>query len=272
MRVVLAQVCATREPSENLVLVADSVRSAAAVGADLLVLPEATMASFDRRSAEVAEPFDGPWATEAVRLAAEHRLSLVVGLFTNAPDGRVRNTLLATGPSATLAYDKLHLYDAYGFRESDHIAPGGTPRTIRVAGTTVGLATCYDVRFPDLFTHYARSGADVISVSASWGPGPRKLDQWRALVVARALDSTSYVVACGQASFESVGRPSAGAAPTGVGHSMVVGPQGEIVAEAGDAPELLVVDLDLAAVAEARRALPVLENARFSARLDGPES
>lgn len=267
MRVALAQLCATREPAANLELVADAVTAAAAAGADLVVLPEATMASFDRRSAEVAEAADGPWASHVIGLAQSAGVSVIVGMFTCAPDGRVRNTLLATGPAGTVTYDKLHLYDAYGFRESDHISPGNQPVTFQVGATTVGLATCYDIRFPALFVHYAQAGADVVVVPASWGPGPRKVDQWRALAVARALDSTSYVVACGQASFASVGRPSAGTAPTGVGHSMVVGPQGELIAEAGAAPELLIADLDLSEVATARRVLPVLANARFRSSL-----
>ncbi|HOB05254.1 MAG TPA: carbon-nitrogen hydrolase family protein [Propionibacteriaceae bacterium] len=267
MRVALAQVCSTQDPAANLALVRDAVREGAGRGSDLIVLPEATMASFDRRSSEVAEPADGPWATAVVNAAAEHGVSVIVGMFTQAPDGRVRNTLLATGPSGTVTYDKLHLYDAYGFRESDHIAPGDRPVLFDVGGVRVGLAVCYDVRFPDLFTHYARAGADVMVVSASWGPGPRKVDQWRTLAVARALDSTSYVVACGQASFESVGRSAAGSAPTGVGHSMVVAPQGEIMKEAIAGPDLLVVDVDLAQVAEARRVLPVLANGRFASSL-----
>lgn len=265
MRVALAQVCSTPDPSENLGLVAEQVAAAALREADLVVFPEATMASFDRRSAEIAEAAGGPWATAVAGLAAEHGVSIVAGMFTLAPGDRVRNTLLATGPAGTVTYDKVHLYDAFGFRESDHIAPGDAPRTFQVGTTTVGLATCYDIRFPDLFTHYAREGAEVVVVPASWAPGPRKADHWRALAVARALDSTTFVVACGQASPLMVGRHQRPRAPTGIGGSLVVSPEGEVLAEAGTAPELLVVDLDLAAVAEARRALPVLDDARFVA-------
>jgi predicted amidohydrolase len=263
MRVRLAQLCSTEDPGDNLALVATEVASGADAGADLIVLPEATMASFDRRSAEVAEPVDGPWARAVTDLAAQHRVSVIVGMFTLAPAGRVRNTLLATGPGGTVTYDKLHLYDAYGFRESDHIAPGEEPRTYAVGDATVGLATCYDIRFPPLFLHYAMAGAQVMVVPASWAPGPGKADQWRALAVARALDSTSYVVACGQAAPGTVGRDQSPGAPTGIGRSVVVSPLGEVLAEAGESPERLTVDLPIDAVAAARRSLPVLVNARF---------
>ncbi len=268
MRIALAQLCSTPDPEENLAAVAEAITAAAAAGAALLVLPEATMASFERRSAEVAEAVYGPWATEVIRLATAAQITVAVGMFTLTSGDRVKNTLLIVGDSGIVTYDKVHLYDAYGFRESDHIAPGDGPVLCQIDGVSVGLAICYDIRFPDLFTHYAQAGADVIVVAASWGPGPRKVEQWRTLAVARALDATTFVVACGQASRESVGRPSAGAAPTGVGHSMVVGPEGEVLVEAGAGPELLVVDVDLARVAEARRALPVLANARFVAMLD----
>ncbi len=269
MRVALAQVCSGVDPDENLALVAEQVAAAAAAGASVVVLPEATMASFDRRSAEVAEPVGGPWATQVGRLAARHQVAVLAGMFTLAADGRTRNTLLAAGPQGAAGYDKLHLYDAFGFRESDHVAPGDAPRTVTIDGVVLGLAVCYDIRFPDLFTHYARHGAHAVAVAASWAPGPRKAEQWRALAVARALDATSYVLACGQSPPESVGRTGRRGAPTGVGGSLVVSPYGEVLAEAGEAPELLVADLDPAVVAQAREAVPVLANARFTATFDG---
>ena len=280
MRIAVAQLCSTPDPAANLVLMRGCLADAA--GADLVVFPEATAACFARRSVEAAEPLDGPFATGVRALAAEFSTTIAVGLFTPAPDGsaptsmagpetaaasaRCRNTLYVTGSGVEAAYDKLHLFDAFGFAESSHVAPGGQPVTVEVGGVRVGLAICYDLRFPELFKHYARAGADVVIVPASWQDGPGKVDQWRLLARARALDSTCYVIAAGQAEPAASGRPG-GTGPLGVGHSMAVAPDGVVLHEAGDAPEVFVVDLDPDAVARVRQMLPVLANSRFESGL-----
>ena len=128
---------------------------------------------------------------------------------------------------------------------------------ITVDGVGVGLTTCYDIRFPELFTTLARRGAQLIVVSASWASGRGKLEQWTLLARARALDSTSYIVAAGQA---DPGEPLASSAPTGVGGSLVVSPFGDVVASAGADPQLLVTDLALEQVAKARETIAVLRN------------
>jgi predicted amidohydrolase len=126
----------------------------------------------------------------------------------------------------------------------------------------IGLATCYDVRFPALFTANARAGAQINVVCASWGAGEGKAEQWDLLVRARAVDSTTYVVACGQGDPASIGRPSAGSAPTGIGRSAVISPLGSPLFSLGREPELAIVDIDPTAVADIRAKLPVLANAR----------
>ena len=166
-------------------------------------------------------------------------------------------------------YDKIHLYDAFGFTESRTVAPGREPVVITVDGVGVGLTTCYDIRFPELFTELARRGAQLIVVCASWGSGPGKLEQWTLLARARALDSTSYVVAAGQA---DPGGPAASSAPTGVGGSLVASPFGDVVASAGAEPQLVVADIDLERVAKARETIAVLRNHSAFAQLDKAES
>ncbi len=126
-------------------------------------------------------------------------------MFTPGDDGRVRNTLLVTGPGIDTSYDKIHLFDAFGFAESDSVDAGTSPVAFEVNGTVIGLATCYDVRFPALFTANARAGAQVNIVCASWGAGEGKAEQWDLLVRARAVDSTTFVVACGQGDPASIG-------------------------------------------------------------------
>jgi predicted amidohydrolase len=262
VRIALAQIAATADPAENLDLVADGAKRAAAAGATLVVFPEATMCAFGHALGPIAEPLSGPWAQQVRAIATDAGLTVVVGMFTPAADGRVHNTLLATGGGVEESYDKIHLFDAFGFAESRTVAAGTKPVSIVVGGVTVGLATCYDLRFPGLFQTLASGGAEVIVVPASWGAGPGKREQWDLLVRARALDSTAFVVACDQADPTTVGR-EAGKAPTGIGASAVVGPLGSIQQQLGAEPGVLVSELDLAAVEQARAAVPVLVNRRF---------
>jgi predicted amidohydrolase len=272
MRIAVAQILSGTDPADNLQIVRDYAGRAAEAGASLVVFPEATMCRFGVPLAPIAEPVDGPWADGVRRIAADTGVTVVAGMFTPADEGRVYNTLLAVGPTGSgldAHYDKIHLYDAFGFTESTTVAPGREPVTVAVDGVGVGLTTCYDLRFPELFTTLARRGAQVIVVSASWAAGPGKLEQWSLLARARALDSTSYVVAAGQA---DPGEPLASSAPTGVGGSVVVSPFGAVVASAGGEPELLVTDVDLEQVTKARETIAVLRNYTAFAHGDKAES
>ncbi|GAA1427880.1 carbon-nitrogen hydrolase family protein [Microlunatus lacustris] len=263
MRLALAQILSGPDPAANLEQVVDHIERAAGAGADMLLFPEATMRCFGRDLAEVAEPVDGPWASAVQRAATAAGVVVAVGMFTPADAGRVHNTLLVTGPGVGAAYDKIHLFDAYGFAESDTVAAGDEPLVVDVAGVPVGFTTCYDVRFPGLYTTLAERGAAVVAVCASWGAGPGKVEQWELLVRARALDATVFVAACGQADPTTTAMPTSGSAPTGVGHSLVVGPAGTVLGGLGAGPDLLVVDVDPAELTTVRRALPVLANRRF---------
>ena len=263
MRIALAQIVSSIDPQRNLALVADAATQAAKAGARIVVLPEATMCSFGVALAPVAEPLDGPWANAVRAISEVNEITVVAGMFTPASGGRVRNTLLATGGGVEACYDKIHLFDAFGFRESKTVAPGTDPVTIDVDGVTVGLATCYDVRFPGLFQTLADKGAVLTLLPASWGAGPGKREQWDLLTRARALDSTTFIAACGQANPESVGLTPRGNAPTGLGGTVLVSPLGVVVDHLGADPGMLVADIDLAEVDAARQAIPVLANRRF---------
>ncbi|MHA6796603.1 carbon-nitrogen hydrolase family protein [Pseudonocardia bannensis] len=262
MRIALAQVVSSTDSEDNLKLIDQYVRQAAEAGARLVVFPEAAMCRFGVPLGPVAEPLDGPWATRVRALAADAGITVIAGMFTPADDGRVRNTLLVTGGGVETSYDKIHLFDAFGFAESDTVAPGAEPVTVDIAGATIGLATCYDVRFPGLFQELAGRGASVIVLPASWGAGPGKRDQWDVLVRARALDAGAFVVACDQADPTTVGG-EAGKAPTGIGASLVADPFGAVVAQLGAEPGLLVADLDLDRAGTARERTGVLANRRF---------
>lgn len=224
----------------------------------LVVLPEATMAPFGTPLADVAEPLDGPFATRLRRIARDAGVVLVAGMFEPADvvagRRRVHNTLLVTdGGQLDACYRKIHLYDAFGVRESDEVARGHVQVCFEAFGTTIGLGTCYDVRFAEQFTALGRRGAQIVCLPASWGDGPRKLEQWQALTTARAMDAQAFLLACDQPL-----TPGDGSNPLGVGHSRVVGPLGECVAEAGDDECVLTATLDLDAVTRARTAVPIL--------------
>ncbi|HEY9304177.1 MAG TPA: carbon-nitrogen hydrolase family protein [Mycobacterium sp.] len=272
MRIAVAQILAGTDPAENLQLVRDYAGRAADAGARLAVFPEATMCRFGVALAPIAEPVDGPWADGVRGIAADAGITVIVGMFTPADDGRVFNTLLATGPGVDAHYDKIHLYDAFGFTESHTVAPGREPVVITVDDVGVGLTTCYDLRFPELFTTLARRGAQLITVSASWASGRGKLEQWTLLARARALDSTSYIAAAGQGDPEGTLAGTSGSAPTGVGGSLVVSPFGEVVASAGADPQLLVTDIALDQVTKARETIAVLRNHSAFAQGDKAES
>lgn len=262
MKIALAQIVSGRDLVANLELVRTHTVTAAAAGCDMIIFPEATMRAFGHHLVSIAEPTTGPWASTVRALAEEHQIAVLVGMFTPGDGPRVRNTLYAAGPGWQAAYDKIHLFDAFGFVESDTVTAGATPTVIDVAGVRVGLATCYDLRFPALFTTLAERGAQVIVLAASWGAGPTKIDQWGLLVRARALDSTTFVIACGQGDPAEAGVDAVAGAPTGVGHSLAVDPLGRVIAQIGAAPEMIMVEIDPADVGSARTTLPVLANRR----------
>ncbi len=257
MRVALAQILAGTDPAANLELVRDHTRRAADDGARLVVFPEATMCRFGVPLAPVAQPLDGPWADAVRAIAADTGVTVFAGMFTPSADGRVHNTMLATGAGVEASYDKIHLYDAFGFTESDTVGPGSGPVVVTVDGVGVGITLCYDIRFPYLYSELADRGASVITVSASWGAGPGKLEQWTLLARARALDSGCFVAAAGQA---YPGPELAARAPTGVGGSLVSSPLGEVLCSAGPDPQLLACDLDVASVPKVRDTVGVLRN------------
>jgi len=278
MRIALAQILSGTDPATNLQLVREYAARAADAGAKLVAFPEATMCRFGVPLGPIAEPVDGPWADGVRRIATDSGITVIAGMFTPAGDGRVKNTLIAAGPGSPnepdTHYDKIHLYDAFGFTESRTVAPGHEPVVITVDGVRVGLSVCYDIRFPALYTELARRGAQVIAVCASWGSGPGKLEQWTLLARARALDSMSYVLAAGQADpGDSLTGPGSGSgAPTGVGGSLVASPLGEVVASAGAESQLVVADIDVDGVAKARESIAALSNQSTFARIDRAES
>lgn len=259
MRVAVAQFAAGRDVAGNRKRVAELVRRAADGGADLVVLPEAAMHPFGGPAddlAAVAEPVDGPFGTALAEVAADAGVVAVAGMFEAVPgEDRVLNTVLAAGPSGPLgAYRKLHLFDALGWRESERIKPGPGPLLVfGVSGElTVGVLTCYDLRFPEMARALADAGATLLALPAAWVCGPLKEAHWLTLATARAIENTCYVAAAGQAP------------PDFSGNSVVVDPMGVHLARLGETDgAVAVAEATAERVAEVRRVLPVLANRRY---------
>ena len=253
MRVVLVQEASSLDAAENR----ERLGTLVPEGADLVVLPEAFARDFGEPGSDVAphaEPLDGPFTAEVERVARARGTTVVAGMFERSggsSDGTPYNTVVVRG-GAHADYRKIHLYDSFGYRESDVLAAGPiSPVTFEVGGLTVGLMTCYDLRFPELARLLVDAGAEAIVVPAAWVAGPRKVEHWTTLLRARAIENTVHVV--------GVGQPG----PRYTGHSMVVGPLGDVLLEGGDSAETLRADLDPGAVAEARTTNPSLANRRL---------
>jgi predicted amidohydrolase len=251
LRVALVQEASGLEPEANrarlgLLTPAD---------ADLVVFPEAYARDFGEAGSDVsqyAEALGGEFDAEVARVAVERGTTVVAGMFeTGADPARPFNTLLVRG-GVTAHYRKVHLYDSFGYRESDRLTAGPIePLVIDLAGWRVGLMTCYDLRFPEFGRALVDLGAELLVVPAAWVAGPRKVDHWRTLARARAIENTAFVAAAAQPG------------PRYTGHSLVVDPLGDVLAEAGDGPELVTAELDRSVLDEARRTNPSLANRRL---------
>lgn len=249
--VAAAQIRSTPDIDDNLKQTLAAITEAGSRGAELVVLPEASSTSFAVSPSRGAQPLDGPFATAIREAAAAAALTVVVGLFEPAPDGRVFNTSLVTGPGVEASYRKVHLFDAFASKESETVAPGESYVVVEAAGVRLGLATCYDIRFAAQFTELGRRGAEVIAVPASWAAGPGKASQWDLLTRARAADAQAFVVAAGQAFQDST-------KPLGVGRSVVIDPVGKVLAQADRDPIVLVHEIDLVQVQKVREEIPIL--------------
>jgi deaminated glutathione amidase len=261
VRVALCQLPISSRPVVNLSRVQSALREAADQGADLAVFPEATQIRFGSDLAAAAESLSGEFCSGLAEAAKDSGVALVAGVFEPAPDGRVYNTAVAYDATGELvaSYRKLHLFDAFGQRESDSVAPGSAVVTCSLGGHTVGLEICYDVRFPELSRALTLAGATILLVPASWASGLFKEEHWVTLVRARAIENTVWVVAVGQVPDpeEPMHRQLAG-----IGRSMLVDPFGVVRTDLGPAPRVVVAELNPGLVDEFRVTVPSLVNRR----------
>src|SRR5215467_15845791 len=257
MKIALAQFSAGPDKESNLRRMVGLTAEAAGAGAGVVLFPECSMARLppDVGLAPVAEPLDGQFVSELAAAARRHGMAVVAGVYESIPgDDHVFNTaVVLDAEGARLgAYRKTHLFDAFGYRESDRMRQGdGEALSFITGGIVFGVEICYDVRFPELSRHLAARGAEVVLLPAAWVHGPLKESHWEVLVRARAIENTVYVAAAGLA-----GRPHSGC-------SMLVDPMGVVVASASELEGLVVGGIDLDRVHTVRRTNPSLENARL---------
>jgi len=261
MRVALCQIPVSSRPDVNYERVAAALAEAADQGADLAIFPEATQIRFGEDLRAAAEPLDGPFCVGLAAVAKDTGVALVAGVFEPAPDGRVYNTAVAYDGAGELvaSYRKLHLFDAFGHRESDQVAAGSAPVICTLAGLRTGLEICYDVRFGELSRALAVAGASLLVLPAAWAAGPFKEEHWVTLVRARAIENTVWVAAVGQVP-DPGERPTRAA--TGIGRSMLVDPLGVVRIDLGPAPGVAVAEVDEALIGTVRASVPSLANRR----------
>ncbi|MFG2886424.1 carbon-nitrogen family hydrolase [Streptomyces sp. NPDC048297] len=223
-------------------------------GSDLVVLPElwTTGAFAYEEFATEAEPLDGPTYEVMAKAASDAGVWLHAGSVPERdPEGPLYNTSLVFSPSGELAaaYRKIH---RFGFDKGEAVlmSAGQDAVTVRLPETTLGVATCYDLRFPELFRTLVDAGAETLVIPAGWPE--RRRAHWTLLAQARAVENQAFVLACGTAGTHA-GVPQAG-------HSIVVDPWGEVLAEAGPGEEVLTVDFDPARVAATREQFPALKD------------
>ncbi|MDQ1037556.1 putative amidohydrolase [Streptomyces sp. V3I8] len=231
-------------------------------GSDLVILPELwTTGAFAYESfGAEAEPLEGPTYEAMAKAASDAGVWLHAGSIperaasgdgAGGDAGALYNTSLVFSPSGELvaSYRKIH---RFGFDKGEAVLMGAGSELVTVAlpGTTLGLATCYDLRFPELFRGLVDAGAQTFVVPAGWPA--RRRSHWTLLARARAVEDQAFVLACGTGG-EHAGVPQAG-------HSVVVDPWGEVLAEAGDGEEVLTVEFDPAKVGVTREQFPALKD------------
>jgi len=269
--VALVQLCSGDDPAANLVVTEALVREAAAGRAALVLTPECSnLISGNRaRQRELLETEAGDATLARLRLVAgELGVWLLIGslcLRSGEADGRFVNRSLLVGPDGTVRarYDKIHMFDVdlddgESYRESAAYRPGDAAVVSEAAGVRLGLSICYDMRFPHLYRDLGRAGAEVLAVPSAFTV-PTGRAHWHVLLRARAIEAGAYVLAPAQS---GVHAAVDGPQRSTFGHSLAVGPWGEVLLDLGEGVGVGFVDIDPAEVVRARGRVPALGHDR----------
>lgn len=266
LKVALIQLSSGPDVAANLITIEKQIRAAKAGGAELVLLPEncASMAFAKEQKLKNAFPeSDHPAHLLFARLCRELGLWLIAGsLSIKQRVDKIANRCLVYNALGAVVgrYDKIHLFDAEpkageSYAESDLVAPGDKAVLVKAPWANIGLSICYDVRFAQLYRALAKAGASILTVPAAFTV-PTGAAHWHTLLRARAIETGCFVLAPAQAGSHDGGRRT-------YGHSLVISPWGEILAEAkSDGEEIITAILDLSLVEKARTAIRALDHDR----------
>lgn len=276
MKAALLQLNVSDDPATNLAGTLDMVRQASGAGATFILTPEVTNCVSTNRDhqRQVLTREDDDLTLRTLRdAAAECAVHLVIGslaLATDDPDGRFANRSFLIGPDGDIIarYDKIHMFDVEisdteTYRESAGYRPGTCAVIAQTPFATIGMAVCYDMRFPRLSDALVSAGAEILTYPSAFSPVTGAA-HWHSLLRARAIESGTWVLAPAQTGLHSSNLHTPRRT---YGHSLAVNPWGEVVLDAGDRPGVYMFDLEMDAVADARRRIPSRDNAR---KFDGP--
>jgi omega-amidase len=243
------------QPDENYRKVSEQLRQAirGAVKPDVILLPEMWNTGYALEHIEQLADQQGERTKKLISdFCREHKVYVIAGSVADRIGGQVRNTTYVFDRTGTVVadYSKIHLFRL--MNEEKHLTAGNHIGQFDLEGISAGMMICYDIRFPELTRKLALGGAKVAFISAEW-PHPR-LHHWRTLLMARAIENQMYIVACN--------RVGISGDTEFFGHSMIIDPWGEIVAEADEHEALVCAELDLAVVDQVRQRIPVFEDRR----------
>jgi predicted amidohydrolase len=265
MKVAAIQMTSGRSVEKNLDAASARISEARDRGAKLAVLPEnfAFLGANDSERIEASEPgTSGPIQAFLAVEAAKSELWLVGGTVPIRDGKKALSASLLFSPDGELIarYDKIHLFDvgipgaSESYQESATTRPGSRPMVAETPLGNISIAICYDLRFPALFDSLGRSGMEILALPAAFTV-PTGEAHWKVLVRARAIEGLSFVIAAAQCGEHPGGRRT-------YGHSMIVGPWGEILAERDKGPGVIVADLDMMRLKAIRESFPALDHRR----------
>ncbi|MBM2803902.1 MAG: Carbon-nitrogen hydrolase family protein [Deltaproteobacteria bacterium] len=258
-KIAIAQIKSSTDKQTNRTTALSLVNEAKSKSAALIAFPEFLMAfSPGSQSAQeltqVAESVDGAFITALRDAAKANGIAIIAPIYETSPvTHRVFDTSVWIDAKGTVAsvYRKLHLYDAFGFKESDKFYPGDDVAPLVESGDSrFGMMICYDLRFPEMARMLALAGANVLVAPSGWVQGDLKVEHWQTMIKARALENGCFVIAPNQVGNIYTGR------------SMAVDPLGRTLVDLGETEGLKVIELDLKLVNEVRDKLPLIRNRR----------
>jgi len=259
------QLCSGRDMAANIETASTLIREAASQGAQIVFTPETThlMEREGKRLMELVRPEDeDPGVAAFTDLAKDLGIWLNIGsLAIRLSETQVANRSFLIAPDGSIAatYDKIHMFDVTlptgeVYRESKSYRPGGRAVLAQTPFARLGLTICYDLRFAGLYRSLAKAGAQVLTVPAAFTQVTGEA-HWHVLLRARAIETGCFVVAAAQGGTHENGRET-------YGHSLIIGPWGEILAEGGTEPSVILAKIDPAKIEEVRGRVPALHHDR----------